>query len=223
LIQIEVTHSDQVRFEESGTRRKNVTFVLNELGVFDFGDLIDANKISTEIGLSPRIPLALNIDHGSGEAELELSTLELIRLEVDNGSGSLDVLLPPGAYPTLIDTGSGSLTVETERNVDLELEADVGSGRVTFDLADGVTGYIDINSGSGTVTVYLPEGVGVWISGSTGSGTVTLPRDFYRTRGTDDPGNQSGTWQSPGFDNARDKLFIEFNVGSGNIRFLMEN
>lgn len=223
LIEIEVTHNEQVRFEESGTRRKNVNFVLNDLGGFDFGNFIDVNKITTEIGLSTRIPIALNLDHGSGSADLNLSSLELIRLEVDNGSGSLDVILPPGAYPTLIDTGSGSLRVETERNVDLDLEADIGSGRVTFDLAEGVTGHIDINSGSGTVTVYLPEGVGVWVSGSTGSGSVTLPRGFYRTRGSDSPGSQSGTWQSPDFDNARDQLFIEFSVGSGNIRFLMEN
>ena len=94
------------------------------------------------------------------------------------------------------------------------MRASVGSGRMMINLGHGVEGYLDLDSGSGNITITVPEGVGVWLSGSTGSGVVSVPRGWVQTRLGDD----KGTWESPNFEFAETQVFIEFDVGSGNIR-----
>ena len=64
----------------------------------------------------------------------------------------------------------------------------------------------------------VPEGAAVQVRGETGSGGVNLPRDFDRVAGEEGLSGDSGTWETPGFAEASEQLFIRFEVGSGSLR-----
>ncbi|MBW2144972.1 MAG: DUF4097 family beta strand repeat protein, partial [Deltaproteobacteria bacterium] len=169
------------------------------------------------------VPLDLTIDTGSSSATLDLAEFELEYLEADTGSGSINLTAPTGDYPINLGACSGSLTIQLASDSKVDLKANVGSGRISLTLAEGVSGTVELGSGSGSITVTVPEGVGVEVSGSTGSGGVRLPAGYIRIAGQDEPGpSEDGTWVSPGFEAAKDKLYIEFSVGSGSFR-LEEN
>jgi DUF4097 and DUF4098 domain-containing protein YvlB len=216
--------SDEFRFDTSGDTDKKVNMNLDHIEVgFIFGGWLDSQNVGMDVGINSDIPIDLEIDTGSGSSVLNLAGMELEKLEADTGSGSINLTAPAGEYPIQLGAGSGSLTIEMAPNANLNMEASVGSGRVSLTLADGVSGQVELGSGSGSITVRVPEGVGVQVSGTTGSGGVHLPGDYVRIKGQDTPGpSESGTWESPGFDSAKDKLYIEFGVGSGSFR-LQEN
>ena len=81
---------------------------------------------------------------GGGSANMDLSDLDLERLKADSGSGSLTAVLPEGDYPVDLSSGSGSITVTTGEDSELDMKVDVGSGRIYVTLAEGNFG--DINS-----------------------------------------------------------------------------
>ena len=214
MFEAEVTHGGRVEFNHSGGQNKVINLIMHEDRFFDFDSWFDPNAAMSSVGISPFVDLDLMVDHGSGSAMLDLAELQLSSLEVDSGSGPLTVVLPEGVYPALLDCGSGSLTVDMDNYAELDMRASVGSGRMMINLGHGVEGYLDLDSGSGNITITVPEGVGVWLSGSTGSGVVSVPRGWVQTRLGDD----NGTWESPDFEFAETQVFIEFDVGSGNIR-----
>jgi len=227
LIQSVVTHSketDVLTFDVTGTSSKTISLDLeHDARSFDFdwlfSGLLERANVNIDVSLTPNVPLSLDVKTGSGNADLDLSGLDIQQLDADTGSGSITVTLPTGDYPVDLGAGSGSLTIELEANVVLDLDGDVGSGRIYLTLADGVSGVVKLSSGSGTIKVVVPEGVGVQVSGSTGSGSVRLPGDYIRISGEDVPGpSDSGTWQSPNFDDAEMKVYIKFSVGSGSFR-----
>ncbi len=226
LIEAEVTTDGKVNFDVSGNNdRKVVSLEIDDRnGInFDFGNLFDSQRISTTVELSREIPLALEIDQSSGSSTLDLAGIQLTELETSNGSGSLTITLPAGHYPTNLDTGSGSLKIDTEEGIVFDLEADVGSGRIVLDLSEEVSGYLDLSSGSGSITITIPESVGVRISGSTGSGSISVPSNFINIFGSDSVGpSESGTWESENFDRAEYQIELDVSVGSGNLRIEYE-
>ena len=147
-----------------------------------------------------------------------MADLEIEKLEANSGSGSLEVEMPAGDFSSVFGSGSGSISIETAPGSALDLRADVGSGRITIRIGEDSFGEVDLESGSGSITVTLPEGVAVQLRGETGSGSVNLPRDFVRTAGQDGVTGDSGTWQSAGFAQAEEQLYINFSLGSGSLR-----
>ncbi len=149
---------------------------------------------------------------------MDLSGIMLEGLKADSGSGSLTVTLPEGDYPVDLSSGSGSVTVTTGGDSDLDMKVDVGSGRIVVTLADGNSGEVKLDSGSGSITVVVPEGLAVQVRGDTGSGSVNVPSGFVRTSGGENVVGDGGTWETEGFDQAEQQLVIRFDVGSGSIR-----
>lgn len=214
-----VTHDEEVHFNSSGSRNRSIRLNLNDVGAPQIGFFFgDQNQINAEIGMMPGVPTDLRINIGGGSADLFLEDLELTRLRADSGSGSLEVVLPAGHYPVDLGSGSGSISVATADVAALDLSAEVGSGRISLNLGEDTSGEMKLDSGSGSILVVLPEGLAVQISGETGSGSVNVPRDFIRISGEGGIGGDSGTWQSPGFDNSDTQLQIRFDIGSGSLR-----
>jgi hypothetical protein len=93
------------------------------------------------LGLSPRVPIDLTLDGGSGAAQIDLRGLELSDLELDVASGAVDVYLARGEYEAWIDGGSGSLDLWVPDTVGVHLIVDGGSGSLRvgerFRLVDG--------------------------------------------------------------------------------------
>lgn len=218
LFEAVVRHNEELEFRTSGKSRQTIRLSLNDIGTLQVGDWFSDQQITAEIGLAAGLPLDLNIDIGGGSADLFLADLQLENLEANSGSGSLEVELPSGDYPVNLGSGSGSIAVETSRNSTLDLKANVGSGKITIRIADGCFGELNLDSGSGSITIIVPEGLAVQVRGETGSGSVNLPRDFARVAGQDGVTGDSGTWQSPGFAQADEQLYIDFGVGSGTLR-----
>jgi len=218
LFEAVVRHNEKATFRSSGASRQTVRLTLNDVGAIQFGNWFADQQVSAEVGLAAGIPLDLNIDIGGGNAELDLTSLEIVDLNANSGSGSLEVFLPGGGYPVSLGSGSGSISVETALGSELELKADVGSGRITIRIADGCFGEVDLDSGSGGITVIVPEGMAVRVRGETGSGGVNLPSSFNRIAGDEGVVGDSGTWETPGFAQAEEQLFINFSVGSGSLR-----
>jgi DUF4097 and DUF4098 domain-containing protein YvlB len=188
---------------------------LDQVGPEIISDWFTQSQIRAEVGLANGVPMELDVNIGGGSAEMELSNLDLEGLKADSGSGSLTAVLPEGDYPVDLSSGSGSITVTTGEDSELDMKVDVGSGRIYITLAEGNFGDIKLDSGSGSITVVVPEGVPVQLRGDTGSGSVNVPFGFMQTSGRD---GDSGTWETAGFDEAEFQLVIRFDVGSGSIR-----
>lgn len=221
FFEAEVHHNQILDFNPGKGSKRHILLTLEQDDFFAFGNWFNAQQVTTTIGLGRDVPFNLDVDLGSGAADLDLSGLDILALSVNTGSGSIDVILPTGSYKTTLDTGSGSIDIVVLPNTELNLVADTGSGRIVISLAEGVSGEVDLDSGSGSLTVEVADGVGVQISGRTGSGSVTLPSGWVRVSGRDDSGpSKSGTWRSPNFDEAETKVYITFDVGSGSLRVL---
>ena len=124
-----------------------------------------------DIGLSPNIPLDLNLDAGSGSCNFDLSGLELSDLYLDSGSGSVTLALPSGSsFDAFIDSGSGSVKISIPDDVGVRVEIDSGSGsfrpngRFVFVSGerddDGVWETENFSTAEYTITLEIDQGSG---------------------------------------------------------------
>lgn len=138
----------------------------------DFGTALDA---AWDVKLSPKVPLDLNLDTGSGRCDFDLSGLQVNSLIVDSGSGAVDLILPSaGSFEAHIDTGSGRLAITLPAGVGARVVLDSGSGAFRpderFEMVSGERGddsvwetenydsaettiELKIDQGSGAVTI----------------------------------------------------------------------
>jgi hypothetical protein len=82
-----------------------------------------------EMGLSPDVPLSLNLDTGSGPCSFDLTGLQISDLTLDSGSGSIELALPAGnTFEATIDSGSGAVAISLPESVGARVVLDSGSG-----------------------------------------------------------------------------------------------
>lgn len=214
IFEADMLYRGRVDFRDSGGLRKLIQLHLFEDDFSFLRSWFDTQGVNTTVGLSRFLPITLDVSQGSGVTMLDLHDVYIHSLEVNSGSGPVTVLMADGSYAANLETGSGSLTIEVPENTDLDMEATVGSGRLVLNLADDVSGDVQLESGSGGITINVPEDLGVQVSGSFGSGSVSVPRGFRALR-SDDHG---GIWKSTNFESAESQVYIEFDIGSGNLR-----
>ena len=218
LVEASVTHDEKVTFNASGASNRNVRLRLDQINAPPFGNWFDQAQVRADVSLAAGVPISLDVNIGGGSAEMNLTDLTITRLKADSGSGSLEAVLPGGDFKVDFSSGSGSITVETGEDSELDMKLDVGSGRITVVLTDGNFGDINLDSGSGSITVIVPEGLAVRVLGDTGSGSVSVPGSYIRISGDERFGGDGGVWETDGFDEADEQLVIHFDVGSGSIR-----
>lgn len=169
------------------------------------------------IGLNPTIPLDLEVEGGSGAADLDLRDLQLSKAEFELNSGALTLRLPnaPERYEVDLKGGSGSVSVTAPDGADFELKANLGSGASTFVLAEAEYGDLELESGSGSVTIDVPDNANVKLEvDDDASGALTLPAWLIQLEG--DKGE--GVWQTEGFDPGAGQIVIRVDDrGSGSI------
>lgn len=119
----------------------------------------------------------LNIDTGSGR--VEATDVEGDDILIDTGSGSVTVERAR-ARSLRVDTGSGRVSTSEISAVDTEI--DTGSGSVTLDLMELGDGNHAIDTGSGRVTVILPTNASLRILAESGSGGIDLDIPNARLR-----------------------------------------
>jgi hypothetical protein len=219
LIYAELNYTGKIKFEVRGEREKSISLSESDTDFFWFDWFGgDDDELRWDIGLSPRVPLDLEVDASSGHLVLDLRELQLTRLNLDVGSGAVNGSLPAteGRYDARVDGGSGSCSLETSDGADAGLEIDAGSGSFKVEIGADADVSMRVDGGSGHLTVDVPDAAAVRVDvRDDGSGRLRLPARFERTRRGDD---DEGTWETPGFDSADHKIEIIIeDMGSGDV------
>jgi hypothetical protein len=200
LILAEITHLGEVEFSSSGTTRKTVLLDTRELS-FNSGwfEVVNERELRWDIGISPDIPVELDIHGGVGEANLDLSQLNLTGLKLDVGVGQVRIYLPAtvDGYEARISGSVGETYIEIAEGADIRLFIDGGVGEVTINLADDAAVRLDASIGVGRVNV--PSG---WRQISGGDNAFV---------------GEDGIWESAGFDAADRRIIIQFDGGVGGL------
>lgn len=121
------------------------------------------------VGLSPNVPLNLEVTAGVSTASLDLRNLHLNVLQLNAGVGDIHVRLPGrGDYRVNMDGGIGALNIEVPAEIEARIRLDGGIGSVNIDrrferqgryyVSEGYASAeqrvdIDIDGGLGSVTV----------------------------------------------------------------------
>lgn len=96
-----------------------------------------------ELGLTTQVPIDLKVDLGAGNAQVDLSQLDISQLAVDLGVGRVVVQLPEeGNFSARIDGAIGQIVVEVPSGQALRVRADTGIANISvpnnFQKQDGV-------------------------------------------------------------------------------------
>ncbi len=201
LIDADLTYVGEVEFQAEGETDKTIRLGLREgfngfnfTGPFDFfGWLGSEDELHWDIGLSPDVDLRLAINGGVGEANLDLSGLQLTALDANIGVGKINLILPAASgYTAQVDGGVGEVDITIEEGASLTL---------------------DINSGVGGVSIDVPDGAAVRLEADPGLGGVETPGWLALVSGDDD----DGVWETEGFSRADSRITITFDGGIGGL------
>ncbi len=119
-----------------------------------------------DLALNPTLPLALRINGGVGNAELDLRTLNLTALDVDAGVGTIRVTTPTSGNVTMrLNGGVGNLHVTIPEGVAARIRADKGIGALRvnetrFPQTGNVYQSADFATASNKVEIQIDGGVG---------------------------------------------------------------
>ncbi len=186
------TEGGQDRQVYVGVKENGASFNLN-LSPFDSIFSVTDAQLRWDVGLSPQIPLNLNIDGGVGDAALLLGELQLTGLDIDAGVGNMTVALPAGEYRASLDGGVGEFSLTIAAGADMTLTANGGVGGMTIDVPDDAAVRVEANGGLGDISV---------------------PRSFTQvSRGDSDP----KIWETEGFGQADEQITILYNGGIGGL------
>lgn len=200
LIEADITHVGEIDFDVSGVEEKNIRLrQIDPAFNFNWVDFLDEHDLHWEIGLTPAIPLELNLDGGVGKSDLDLRELMLVDLDVNVGVGDVELYLPV-----------------MDESYTVDIEGGVGDTRIH--IAQDTAVVLKIDGGVGDAIVELPGDAAVRVRANTGVGSVRLPSNFRRISGdSDNPVGEEGEWESDGFDTAERQIIITFNGGVGNL------
>lgn len=205
LIDAEMVHVGDMIHEVSGDAVKTV-IIRQKTNYSDiakpmkeaFRAFSNRDDLRWDIGLSPRIPLEIEVDSGVGLTTLDLTGMMLKRLEVDGGVGGITVTLPAQQEAYNVDVESG-----------------VGQTRIT--IPDGAQLRLSVDGGVGATDITIPANAAVRVKSDGSLGGLHLPANFERVQKGDDFISKSGVWQTAGFDLAERKIMIDFDGGVGRL------
>jgi hypothetical protein len=145
-----------------------------------------------QVRLNPSISSDLTVHSDGGNLKLDLAGMTVTRVAADTGGGNVEVTLPDYAS-------------------DLGVAAKTGGGGVTVEVGSGTRGSntVEANSGAGNVVVRVPNGLAARIHAKSGLGRVIVDPQFSQL--------DDRTYQSPGYEDAADKIEIVAKSGAGNV------
>lgn len=214
LFRADIVDAREVAFESDGGRNRAI--VLRAHGRRGVGAL--AARARWDLRLGTGVPTALEVDMGSGHADLDLSGIALETLEIDGGSGALQLTLPAtgSAYAALLDLGSGASEIATDPGAEVALRVSTGSGAGRWTVSPGTHLTLDLETASGSQTIDLPDDADILLRvEDDGSGALTLPDFLERIDGRGD----TGAWRSRDSQGAPEIVITVRDVGSGALSF----
>ena len=128
-----------------------------------------------------------------------------------NGETNWRVHLNAGLPSDLVaHSDGGNISLNLAGTAIMQVAADTGGGNVDVVLpAQAGRINVSVKSGAGNVVVHVPAGTEARIHATTGMGKVLIDQAFSQADKT--------TYQSPGYDNATDKVDITLSSGAGNV------
>ncbi|MBN2471302.1 MAG: hypothetical protein JXN59_11300, partial [Anaerolineae bacterium] len=184
---------DQERAVYLGLKEESPSFSLD---LAPLGNLFSADgqtELRWNVGLSPAIPLTLDVDGGVGDATLLLDELQLDRLDVNAGVGNVTISLPAGEYRAALDGGVGDFMIS---------------------IAPGANITLDVNGGVGESTIDVPDDAAVRVETDGGLGDVSVPRGYTQISSRDD---DIQVWETDGFAQADETITILYEGGIGGL------
>lgn len=172
LIAGDIAFQGDLIFDVNTSRgQANVTVDSHFSGPWFSPNFIGGPDAAWEIGLTPDVPLELNLDAGSGSCDFDLSGLQISSLFLDSGSGSIELSLPSeSTFEAIIDGGSGSMKILIPDSVGVRVEIESGSGsfqpseRFVFVEGDrdddGVWETKNFSTAEYTITLEIDQGSG---------------------------------------------------------------
>jgi hypothetical protein len=205
LIDAELHYVGEIDFSVSGETEKTVT--LRQTGDSGLQWINPATWFANfdglpwRIGLSPEVPLDLNISGGAGRSELNLRGLSVIGLKLQGGVGQMLLSLP-----------------SSPQGYDVQIQGGVGETRL--DVPSNTTSSIRIQGGVGQIVINTPSDAALRLRSRGGIGSVSVSSRFVRTSGGDNDFElgKTGTWETPGFESAAHKVEIDYVGGVGSLR-----
>lgn len=238
LMNAQIDHLGDLRYDVTGTASRAIS--LREDGVQNVSYI--GRPMRWSVDLNRAVPLSLTISGGSSDLTLPLAAFSLRALEVNTGSGGINLTLPASdsPIPLQVSSGSGLLIMTVVENAQVSFDSlslssgefafsnmgtasvngsiRLGSGDVTINLAPGITGELAISVSSGDIRVSQPEGMALRIDvRSASSGEVEMG-DVLRRLSASGLTENTGTWETPGFDEAEQQFTLIIESGSGDIR-----
>ncbi len=197
LVYADIYSSGEAHLNASGSAMKNVDLVENMGNNFDFWNFgwVGGMENTWDIGLTPKIPLQLKINTGTGRTDADLSSIQLESLNFENGTGSAQIQLPQNqaSFPFSLSVGTGSVTVNVPQNTAFNLTAD---------------------GGTGSLRIHLPQGAGVQVNVTSGGlGGINLP-GFTKVSGGS---GKEGVYENSAFSSAKQPIIIRANLGTGSL------
>jgi hypothetical protein len=192
LFNAEATYLDDVTYTVSGNSQRRIEFGQQEVHTTNW--LGTDEDLRWSIGLTPSIPLSLSINTGVGEANLDLTALNLTNLALTGGVGRIDLALPnrETAYQVSITGGVGDLNIVVPQLPTVDLTIGGGVGKVHIDI---------------------PDDAAIRVTVSPGLGSVHLPPRLERTSAS--TGTQ--VWESADYESALHRITVYLESGLGGL------
>ncbi|MCX6834672.1 MAG: toast rack family protein [candidate division Zixibacteria bacterium] len=178
----------------------------------------DESENEWTLQLSKKYPTSLEMDVGACEGRMELGGIPLIGLTLDIGAADLEIEFsepnPARLEELSVDCGASSLEIGGLANANVgSMEFDVGAGSCKIDLRGEIKGetQIDISVGVGSMDVILSPDVELMIEGGDNWLSSVDFHDFDLNR------TRRGTWETDGFDEAKDRVIITADVAMGSV------
>jgi hypothetical protein len=197
LIDADLTYVGTINFRVTGGDHKVVRLARNEADFLLFSPLYWDPSLDWKVALTPRIPLSLSVDGGSGESRLDLSGLQLTSLKASMGSGASAFTAPAGGPAT-------------------EMQITGGSGAMDWSIPGGTALVMHLYGGSGSINIRLPESPAVMLEiREKESDQVSFPSGWLQApllRG------DQAAWETPAYSTTGRGIHIVIDeVGSGSI------
>ncbi|MCZ2097346.1 MAG: hypothetical protein LC121_14010 [Anaerolineae bacterium] len=160
LIEADLTYVGDIELKATGDQEKvvHLSQTAGAAGWFRsaVGWIGSGQRLRWDIGLTPSIPLNLDIHGGAGRSSLDLSRLQLTGLNVGAGAGEFSVQLPAGKYAARYSGGVGRSTLSVPSGADVDVMVSSGAGEINLTIGADAAVNARISGGVGPTNVSVP-------------------------------------------------------------------
>ena len=199
LIKAEIGHFGDVEMIVTGEEEKQV--VLEQTGFVSWLAWLlpgAQEELIWDIGLNPEVTLDLDVKASTGQADLNLTGIQMGRFRFDASTGTARIVLPASqqGYVGEVDASTGELEIVLPAEGNLTLRLEGSTGQITLKVPGGAAFQLDVQRG--------------------GTGDVISPDWLVKVEGQ--PDRDEGIYQTRGFEAAEYQLqVIMADLSTGNL------